>query len=136
MFSNSKILSLHPFMDNFGLLRVGGRLANSDFADVKKHPILLSPQHHLTKLLFQFAHENLLHAGPQLLLSNIRESFWPISGSNIARKTVLKCIKCCRYNPQNVQPIMGDLPAARVQPALPFFKVGVDCAGRSLHNKG
>nr|CAH7716528.1 unnamed protein product [Callosobruchus chinensis] len=127
--NNSKILNLHPFMDDQGILRVGGRLTNSDFPYSKKYPILLSPSHRLTQLIFEFEHVNLLHAGPQLLLSNIRDTFWPISGRNLARKIVRNCIKCARYNEQRIQPIMGDLPQSRVRPSLPFSTIGVDYAG-------
>lgn len=107
-------------------------MSNSEFSYSKKHPILLSHHHILTKLIFRYEHENLYHAGPQLLLGNVREHFWPTSGRSIARQTVRSCVKCARYSAQNVQPIMGDLPAARVQPALPFVKVGVDYAGPFL----
>nr|CAH7762481.1 unnamed protein product [Callosobruchus chinensis] len=127
--NNSKILNLHPFMDDQSILRVGGRLTNSDFPYSKKYPILLSPSHRLTQLIFEFEHVNLLHAGPQLLLSNIRDTFWPISGRNLARKIVRSCIKCARYNEQRIQPIMGDLPQSRVRPSLPFSTIGVDYAG-------
>ncbi|KAJ8911369.1 hypothetical protein NQ315_011662, partial [Exocentrus adspersus] len=89
--STSKILSLHPFLDNHRILRVGGRLSNSDYPYSKKHPILLSPKHHLTKLIFESEHKRLLHAGPQLLLSTIRDTFWPIAGRNLARKVVHSC---------------------------------------------
>ncbi|XP_050308277.1 uncharacterized protein LOC126744768 [Anthonomus grandis grandis] len=125
----SNILSLNPFIDDQGIMRVGGRLSNSEYSFSKKYPILLSPNHILTQLIMRYEHERLLHAGPQLLLSHIRDNFWPIAGRNLARKIVHNCVKCCRYNPQSVQPIMGDLPAARVQQALPFIKVGVDYAG-------
>ncbi|XP_050305577.1 uncharacterized protein LOC126742817 [Anthonomus grandis grandis] len=110
-------------------MRVGGRLANSDFDYSKKHPILLSPTHKLTKLIFEYEHVKLMHAGPQLLLSTIRDNYWPISGRNLARKTVKNCVKCARYAGQTVQPIMGDLPKNRVKPSLPFSVVGVDYAG-------
>lgn len=130
--ANSKILSLNPFMDNRGLLRVGGRLSNSDYPYSKKHPILLSSNHHLTKLIFEFEHERLLHAGPQQLLACIRCEFWPISGRSIARKVVRNCVKCVRYSAQTVHPIMGNLPASRVQPSLPFSKIGLDYAGPFL----
>ncbi|XP_044746498.1 uncharacterized protein LOC123308039 [Coccinella septempunctata] len=128
----SKILNLRPFLDSLGLIRVGGRLSNSSFSYSKKHPTLLPASHALTKLVFRFEHENLLHAGPQLLLASIREQFWPISGRSIARQTVRNCVKCARYSTTSVQPIMGDLPAARVQQSLPFVKVGVDYAGPFL----
>lgn len=130
--SSSKILSLHPFVDDQGVLRVGGRLSNSDFPYDKKHPILLSPKHQFTKLIFEHEHRQLLHAGPQLLLSRIRDTFWPISGRSFAQKIVRDCVKCARFNVVNIQPIMGDLPKTRVQPTTPFSVVGVDYAGPFL----
>ncbi|KAB0799070.1 hypothetical protein PPYR_06950 [Photinus pyralis] len=83
---HSKLLKLHPFLDDQGLLRVGGRLVNSKFQFHKRHPIILSCKHPLTRLLFHKWHKLLLHPGPQLLLSSIREYFWPVSGRNLARK--------------------------------------------------
>jgi len=38
-------------------------------------------------------------------------------------------IKCFRYRPIVIQPIMGDLPKVRVEPSRAFSKVGVDFAG-------
>nr|CAH7767045.1 unnamed protein product [Callosobruchus chinensis] len=48
--SSSSLLSLSPFMDKDGLLRVGGRLKYSNLPYSRKHPILLNSSHHLTKL--------------------------------------------------------------------------------------
>lgn len=127
---NSRLLSLHSFFDkNDEILRVGGRLSNSDFSFSKKHPILLPTNHRLTQLIFEFEHRKLLHAGPQSLLANIREMFWPISGRNLARKIVKNCVRCARYSGQKICPTMGDLPATRVRPTAPFSCVGVDYAG-------
>lgn len=132
MSSKSKISSLNPFLDKEELIRVGGRLHASSFGFEKKHPIVLDSRHHFTKLLFEYEHNRLLHAGPQLLLSSVREQFWPISGRNLARATVRKCLRCFRFNPKIIQPIMGNLPADRVKPASPFSTTGVDYAGPFL----
>lgn len=125
----SKILSLNPFLDTSGLIRVGGRLRNSKFNFDKKHPILLPAKHHVTILIFRSEHIRLLHAGPQHLLSIIRERFWPISGRNIAKKVVLECVPCFRTHPIHTNPIMGDLPSIRLSPSFPFTVTGVDYAG-------
>ncbi|UYV65695.1 hypothetical protein LAZ67_3005166, partial [Cordylochernes scorpioides] len=39
--SNSKLLSLNPFIDSSGILRVGGRLRKSNLQFNEKHPIIL-----------------------------------------------------------------------------------------------
>lgn len=63
---------LYPFIDNKRLLRIGGRLKNSQLQFNAKHPLLLGGKHHLTKLIFKYIHRNLCHAPSQLLLTTIR----------------------------------------------------------------
>ncbi|XP_049884837.1 uncharacterized protein LOC126379881 isoform X3 [Pectinophora gossypiella] len=125
----SSIVSLNPFLDSQGLLRVGGRLCNSQYEYEKKHPVLLHAKHHLTKLLFTQEHHRLLHAGPQLLLASIRERIWPLGGRELARRTARSCIKCRRISAQPLHNIMGNLPAQRITPDYPFSTVAVDFAG-------
>nr|CAI5820351.1 unnamed protein product [Callosobruchus analis] len=130
--STSKILALNPFLDEQGPLRVGGRLTNSELPFSRKHPLLLDSSHHLTKLIFVKAHKDLLHAGPQAMISHVRETFWPISARNLAKFVVRQCVPCSRYAGKTIQPIMGDLPASRVTAALPFIRTGVDYGGPIL----
>nr|CAI5838764.1 unnamed protein product [Callosobruchus analis] len=130
--SSSRILSLSPFMDRDGLIRVGGRLKNSNLPYCRKHPILLNSSHHLTKLIIRKAHLDLLHAGTEQVLSHVRETFWPISGRSVVRQVVKKCVTCAKFSTKIVQPVMGNLPALRVTPDFPFSKVGVDYCGPFL----
>ncbi|GFW23130.1 integrase catalytic domain-containing protein [Trichonephila clavipes] len=51
---NSKLRNLNPFIDSDGLLRVGGRLSNSDLPYVNKHPAILPGNHSLTVLVWIF----------------------------------------------------------------------------------
>ncbi|KAL4123429.1 hypothetical protein QTP88_015607 [Uroleucon formosanum] len=131
--ASSKLLRLCPFIDNDGLIRVGGRLKNATTIDInQRHPIVLPADNHFTRLLFKCEHERCMHGGPQATLSAIRLLYWPLNGRNIARSTVHRCVKCFRYKPVVMQPIMGQLPADRVEPARPFLKCGIDFAGPFL----
>lgn len=125
----SSLLKFNVFLDDNKIMRVGGRLANSDYLYEKKYPILLQSAHRFTKLLFEFEHRRLLHAGPQLLLSSIRERYWPIRGRNLARHCCRLCVKCWRMKGQTPSPIMGDLPQQRLLAGFPFENVGLDYAG-------
>jgi hypothetical protein len=78
--SHSKLLTLHPFLDGNNLLRVGGRLENAEVPFDQKHPLILPPEHHVTKLLIWSEHVRLLHAGGQLLLASQRLRFWITNG--------------------------------------------------------
>ncbi|XP_045449127.1 uncharacterized protein LOC123657649 [Melitaea cinxia] len=108
----NRLIALTPFIDGEDIIRVGGRLVNSHYEFDVKHPILL--------------------CGPQLLLANIRQTYWPLGGRNLARSTVSKCIKCRRFRAQSIQPIMGQLPATRSELEFPFFNTSVDYAGPVL----
>ncbi|XP_072401038.1 uncharacterized protein [Diabrotica undecimpunctata] len=124
-----KLASLNPFLDDKGLLRVGGRLINSSYEFNKIHPIVLDSKHKFCQLLFQFEHYRLMHLGPQGLLATIREQFWPIGGRRLARSTVKSCLTCFRFNPKTIQPMMGNLPKERLNLSSPFSYTGVDYAG-------
>ncbi|XP_018407682.1 PREDICTED: uncharacterized protein LOC108783580 [Cyphomyrmex costatus] len=126
---NSKLLPLNPFLDEQGIMRVGGRLQRADLPYSAKYQMLLPANHPFTKLLIENEHSRLLHAGPQATLASIRQKFWPLNGRNIVRLIIRRCIKCFRSNPSIIQPIMGNLPRARVQVSRPFSNVGVDFCG-------
>ncbi|CAG9132562.1 unnamed protein product [Plutella xylostella] len=128
----NKLLPLNPFIDENGLIRVGGRLSNSLYDYDTKHPIILHASHHVSKLIFEYYHKLLLHAGPQLLLSNVRHKYWVINGRNLARKVLRSCIKCCRFSGRTIQPIMGNLPKERITAHFPFTNTAVDYAGSIL----
>nr|CAH7736561.1 unnamed protein product [Callosobruchus chinensis] len=68
---SSKILSLNPFIDDAGVIRVGGRIQRSEYQFSFKHPAILAGKHHLSILLCQYEHKRLLHAGPQQTLYSL-----------------------------------------------------------------
>ncbi|XP_036347061.1 uncharacterized protein LOC118756403 isoform X2 [Rhagoletis pomonella] len=127
--SSSNLLSLNPFVDDFGALRVGGRLHYSNLDFEAKHPLLLPKQHPVTNALIEFYHRKLLHAGPQSLLASIRQQYWPIGGRKTVAKIVNKCINCYRLKPRVLQQIMSFLPKDRVRPSRTFHTTGIDYCG-------
>lgn len=126
------LYNLSPVMDETGLIRVGGRIDNSDYLLDKKHPIVIDGKHHYSTLIFQYFHTKLMHAGPQLLLSVVREQYWPLSGRIVAKKIVNKCVVCKRMKGATAKQIMGNLPPQRVNPGFPFEVTGTDFAGPFL----
>jgi hypothetical protein len=51
--SSSSYRSLDPYMDNDGLIRVGGRLRKSDLTLQEKHPLIIPKKHHIAYLLIK-----------------------------------------------------------------------------------
>lgn len=120
---------LHPMLATDGLIRVGGRLSNSMYASMTKHPIILSAKHRFTVMLVEHYHEILLHAGPQLMMSSLHRKLWIIGLRSLARSVYHKCLTCFRHKPTLVQQAMGDVPRSRITPSKPFSVTGVDYCG-------
>lgn len=112
--AESKILSLNPFLDKDNILRVGGRIYQSNFDYSKKHPIILPPSHALAKLIVKHEYIHLLDCGPTMLLASVRENYWPIGGRNLVKRVTYECITCFRANPKVNQRLMGASPKERL----------------------
>ncbi|XP_063540783.1 uncharacterized protein LOC134749694 [Cydia strobilella] len=125
----SRLLSLAPFLDPKGVLRVGGRLRHADLEAQQKHPIMITKDNALLPLLLAEAHSSTLHGGPQLMVMYLRSKYWLINMTNKIKKYVRNCIVCIRQRGETGSQLMGDLPAIRVKPAKPFLISGVDFAG-------
>jgi hypothetical protein len=54
--SNSSLKTLHPFIDQEGILRVGGRLQQSGLPYQTMHQMILPPNHQFTKLVVSAEH--------------------------------------------------------------------------------
>ncbi|CAG7786005.1 unnamed protein product [Allacma fusca] len=59
----------------------------------------------------------------------IQQTYWIISGRDVVRQYVKRCLVCFRHRAKACNQKMSDLPAARVIPTRPFQRCGVDFAG-------
>ena len=127
---NSTIISLNPFLDEHGILRVGGRIKHSDLPTSEKNPTIISGKTHLATLLIQHFHEQVLHQGRHFTEGAIRSGgFWIIGGKRRISSLIFSCFICRRLRGKQQNQLMADLPADRVNPAPPFSYVGVDVFG-------
>ncbi|KAL0901167.1 hypothetical protein ABMA27_006479 [Loxostege sticticalis] len=126
---SKKLQSLFVFLDEDGLLRIGGRLSNSDLPFEAKHPLLLPKHDPVVDLLIDHYHIMNCHTGPGLLISILRQRFWILDARTVVRARVRKCNYCFRVNPSHPTPMMADLPSYRVSEAKAFVHTGVDYAG-------
>ncbi|XP_058448908.1 uncharacterized protein LOC131428867 [Malaya genurostris] len=135
----SHIRQMTPFLDAERVLRVGGRLNFAQLPYQAKHPALIPTNHPFTRLIVEDFHRKLLHGGGRLLLTAIREEFWPLNGRRLVRNVVRNCFRCTRLNPVPAQQQIGQLPVSRVIPSRPFSVTGVDYAGplylRPIHKR-
>lgn len=125
----SSIVSLNPWLDSNGILRVGGRLKHANISFNAKHPIILPAKHQFTSLIIQQAHEITLHGGAQITTNYIRQRYWIATGRDVIRQKIHQCVICYRFKTQSISQLMGDLPKARITLSRPFTNTGVDYAG-------
>lgn len=120
---------LSPFLDESGVLRVGGRLENASLEYNRKHPIILTKTMGITKMIVSKAHHHFKHAGPLLMATILGEKYWIPGVNNIIKREYRQCIKCLKLKARTAEQRMGDLPAERVNSAPIFAHTGVDLAG-------
>ncbi|KAL1251844.1 hypothetical protein QQF64_019640 [Cirrhinus molitorella] len=130
--SNSRLASLSPEYDRIsGLIRVGGRLRHAKHIDLDAmHPIVLDPQHNLTKLLIKDCDSSLLHPGPERVFAELRRRYWILRGSEAIKKHQYWCMECQKWRAKPSIPKMADLPPTRLRLYRPpFYSTGMDCFG-------
>lgn len=125
----SRLLTLNPFLDVEGILRVGGRLKHANLELDQKHPILLPPNDHVTELLLRDTHLKFCHAGTQATLYAIRQKFWLLNGRNCVKGVIKKCVLCSHWKPSTPEYQMGNLPKSRLVCSRPFENIGIDFCG-------
>lgn len=64
--SQSKLYQLDAFLDQDGILKVGGRLKNASLPTLQKHPVIIPNDHHITKIIISRNHEQARHQGEGL----------------------------------------------------------------------
>lgn len=127
--TKSSLLKLNPRLDTNGIIRVGGRLENSNLSFNSKHPIILPANSILSKLIISELHIKIFHAGVNLLITQINKDYWMTGLRAMVKQIVHKCMTCARQKAQTKSQIMGNLPSVRVTPARPFLNSGCDYAG-------
>ena len=114
LMKRSSVYKLDPFIDEKGLLRVGGRLRKSNlhFSDV--HPVLLGKDSCITRLIVEWCYQKAAHGGRGLAINEIRSNgFWVVRGNTIVRSLVGKRVKCWLLQGKLGEQKMADLATDR-----------------------
>ena len=130
---SSRVSKLSPFLDEKGVMRVGGRLRKIGVCDAEKHPVILPTKEPIVTRIIQYCHMEVEHLGRTTTLGDIRSrGYWLLSAHEQVRRALSKCVRCriLRGLPEKQQ--MGELPESRSGNAPPFTYCGVDLFGPFL----
>ena len=119
---SSTLFRLDPFLDKDGLIRVGGRLGNSqEFEESFKHPVILPKKSFIVELIIRDAHKKVAHAGRGITLNELRSRYWIVNANSVVRHLIYKCVVCRRPRGPTSQQKMAELPEERITsaPQLP-----------------
>ena len=125
----SSLLKHTPYLDNDGVLRVGGRIDKAALDHERRHPAILHPKSKLTQALIREEHHE-HHCGVEQLLARLRGEVWILDPRRTIRNVLRWCFKCQKARAQPSIPLMAALPKERLTDSIPpFTNTGMDCFG-------
>ena len=134
---NSPLIRLDPFLDEYGILRVGGRLQQASFPFEQRHSVILPKAHHVTALIIDRYHKKLKHQGRGITMNEIRSNgIWVLSLSSAVSSHIHKCVNFRRQRQPLEDQKMANLPLDRIEPSPPFTYCGMDCFGPFMIKEG
>ena len=107
---NSQLVSLDSFLDNNGILRVGGRLNYAPIKFSRKHQILIPHNSNVAALLIDYFHTTLGHVGRLHVLSMRWEKYWITNANSLTRSILNRCYECRKVHGELGKQKMADLP--------------------------
>ena len=127
---SSSLRKLNPFIDESGIIRVGGRMQKSILDESVKHPVILPRKGKLSIAAVRWIHTKVEHAGRNMTLYEMRaQGYWVINGGSIIRSLISKCVRCRFLRGKTGEQKMADLPQERTIDSPPFTYCGVDMFG-------
>ena len=111
---------LSLFTDEFGIIRVGGRIDKALTSYDSRHPILLPRKQWLSTLLTRQTHQ-FGHSGAATTVAKLRKRFWIIRDHDLAKSVKFRCTFCRQMEVKVESKVMADLPKCRLAPFTPPF---------------
>ena len=94
------LAKLRPFIDDTGVMRVGGRIrCSGEASEADKFPVLLHVEHHGCRALIRVAHEEVGHGGRSDTLHQLRcLGVWIPRVKKVVDSLIHRCVKCRRIS--------------------------------------
>ena len=91
-----KLMPFTPFLDDIGLLRVGGSLNKAPLTYSAKNPLVLHSRSKNARLLIEKAHHDCGHQGVEHVKAHLQQTFLMIGSRKALRSLGIYCFICRR----------------------------------------
>ncbi|XP_062699013.1 uncharacterized protein LOC134284280 [Aedes albopictus] len=134
----SSLYQLTPAVDEYGVLRVDGRIgAAPHVAFDARFPVILPRRHPVTKLVVEDFHRTFQHGNSETVVNEIRQFFHIFRLRTVVKQVTAACQWCKVMKATPKVPRMAPLPVARLSSfARPFTYTGIDFFGPLLVKVG
>ena len=95
--ASSSLKTLHPFWVRKVFSEWVEILQHSTLPYQTMNQMILPSNHHFTKLVVSAEHIRIHHAGPQLLITSLRERYWIPRTRNLVATVIHQCLICYRF---------------------------------------
>ena len=120
---------MDPFIDEDGLIRVGGRIKLAPAKD-PAHPIVVPKNGVLATGLAEHHHIQVKHLGRTSTVAELRSSgYWIVGVTALVKALIYRCVRCRLLRARLLSQKMADLPIERLLPEGPFLHCGLDMFG-------
>ena len=126
---NKQLSPLPPFIDQSGLLRVGGRIGLSQQPYERYHTLIIPGKLLLTKSIIHSKHLRLLHAGSTVVAACLAPGFHIQGAQRVICSITRECVVCCYAASKPSSQLLGQLPPFGLNPGPVFHQVGVAYVG-------
>ena len=134
---NDPLLPLDPFLDERGVIRVGGRLSRAPLPYEERHPVLLPRDHPVTIGIWIYCHRLGRHQGRHITNAVLRRKGFFIHRAKVMVGRFLReCTTCQRLRGKCQGQKMSDLPVDRLEKVPPFTNTGLDVFGPFVVHDG
>ena len=104
----SSIYKLDPFLDEKGILRVGGRIRKS----ILEYDLVLLPREgRITSVIMKYHHEKVAHASRGITINELTShGYCIINCTNAVKSMISKCADCRQFRRKICHQKVGQLP--------------------------
>ena len=107
---SSGISQLDPFLDNRGILPVGGRLRKSNLTEEENNPVILPKKCAVSNMIIQWSHHSVARGARAMTLNHLKQKgIWIVNANASFRHLIQKCVICWKLRGKMGYQKMADI---------------------------